>query len=500
MQTTRFASSTLFYGWTSLLLTLLGALVGASALSYLIVFEKYRFAIASTVTFLLIALSVVNIRMSIIGAFVYLVFMGDLRRLLIPSVGWSGEDPLLLIGPVFALVVFAYAWSSQSIRVDSPLAAWMLALIGVMILQMFNPRQGGLIVGVAGALFYIIPLLWYWIGRTYATPSFVNQLLFYVVAPLAALSAAFGLFQIFYGFLPYQMDWYELGGASVVGAVGTEKPMSFFSSPTEHDNFVLSGLIVLIAALLHRRQYGLLLFILPLTAAIFLGGSRGPVAKLIVTATGLWAVLGTNKSTWIVRGGLALVLAVVGLSWSLSSIEVQESNERVEFRLERQRKGLTGATNENSSALNHLSMMAHGFKQGVTTPLGYGLGATTRAGAKYGGMSGSTEADSSDVFRSTGLVGGIIYLVILFLVIRSAVQYWGRTRSLLALCLAGVLAVNFFLWLRGGQYAVSPLIWFLIGALDRFQNRPSTDDSPPETSLPEAKAPAEQVSQPINTL
>jgi len=493
MQTTRFASSTLFHGWTSLLLTLLGALVGASALSFLIVSEKYRFAIASTVTLLLIALSVVNIRMSIIAALVYLVFMGDLRRLLIPSVGWSGEDPLLLIGPVFALVVFAYAWSSQSIRIDTPMAAWMLALIVIMVLQMFNPRQGGLIVGVAGALFYIIPLLWYWIGRTYATPSFVDQLLFYVVVPLAALSAAFGLFQIFYGFLPYQMEWYEMGNASVIGAVGTEKPMSFFSSPTEHDNFVLSGLVVLIAALLHRRQYGLLLFIVPLTAAIFLGGSRGPVAKLIVTAAGLWAVLGTNKATWIIRGGLALVLAVGGLGWSLSSIDVHEANERVEFRLERQRKGLTGATNKNSSALNHLRMMAHGFKQGVTTPLGYGLGATTRAGAKYGGLSGSTEADSSDVFRSTGLVGGVVYLVILFLVIRSAVQYWGRTRSLLALCLAGVLAVNFFLWLRGGQYAVSPLIWFLIGALDRFQNMPSADDAPPDTSRIEAEDPAEQV-------
>lgn len=476
------------HGWIYITTSILSALIGAAAISHLIVSEKYRFAIAITVSLLLIAFSVVNIRIAIVGTLVYLVFMGDIRRMLIPSVGWSGEDPLLLIGPMFAIIVFAYAWSSRSVEVNTPLAGWILGLMGIMMLQMLNPRQGGLIVGVAGALFYLIPLAWYWIGRTYATPAFVKQLLFYVVVPLACLSAVFGLYQTFYGFLPYQELWLDIAGSpAFLGSEGIEKPMSFFASPTEYDNFVLSGLAILLAVLFQRRQYGVLLLIIPLFVAVFLGGSRGPVAKFIVTAAGLWAVIGSTKVTWVVRGLLALVLGVAGLSWSLSSVEIEGANERVEFRFERQRRGLTGATNENSSAQNHIGMMISGFKQGITNPIGLGLGATTKASGKYGSsVGGSTEVDSSDVFRSTGLAGGVFYLIILYLIIRSAFQYWTRTRSLLALAMAGVLAINFFLWLRGGQYAISPLVWFLIGALDQFQNMPTaaSADTSDEDSLP----------------
>lgn len=464
-----------------------------SALSYLIVFEKYRFAIAVTVSLLLIAFSVVNIRIAIVGALTYLVFMGDIRRMLIPSVGWSGEDPLLLIGPVFAIIVFAYAWSSQSIKIDTPLAGWMLGLMGIMMLQMLNPRQGGLIVGVSGALFYLVPLLWYWIGRTYATPGYLHQVLFYVVVPLGGLATAFGLYQLFYGYLPYQELWVDLAaGSFLLGSEGIEKPISFFTSPTEHDNFILSALVVLIAALIHRRQYGLLLFIIPMTVTIFLGGSRGPVAKLLVTAAGLWAVVGTTTFTWIVRGSLALLIGVVGLSWSLSSIDIDGANERVAYRFERQQQGFMGGeARGGSSALNHLNMIAHGIKQGITNPLGFGLGSTTKAAGKYGGsIGGSTEGDVGDLFRSTGLVGGVVYLIILFLIIRSAFYYWAKTRSLLALSLAGVLAVNFFLWLMGGQYAMSALIWFLIGALDRFQNMPTDTETGDADASPEHSEPA----------
>jgi len=358
----------------------------------------------------------------------------------------------------------------------------------VMMLQMLNPRQGGLIVGVAGALFYIIPLLWYWIGRTYATPGYLNQVLFSVVVPLGGLATAFGLYQTFYGYLPYQELWAALAaGPGLLGSEGIEKPISFFASPTEHYNFILSALVVLIAALIHRRQYGLLLFIVPMIATIFLGGSRGPVAKLLVTAAGLWAVVGTNTFTWIVRGSLALLIGVIGLSWSLSSIEVESTNERIAYRFERQQTGFgAGEAKGGSSAMNHLNMIAHGMKQGITNPLGAGLGATTKAGAKYGGgAGGSTECDVSNVFVSTGLVGGVIYLIIVFLIIRSAFQYWAQTRSLLALSLAGVLAVNFFLWLMGGQYAMSPLLWFLIGALDRFQNMPDNTNTEEPDALSE---------------
>jgi hypothetical protein len=115
-------------------------------------------------------------------------------------------------------------------------------------------------------------------------------------------------------------------------------------------------------------------------------------------------------------------------------------------------------------------MMLHGYVDGFTDPLGLGLGSVTKAAMKFGGQAASTEADASNVFRATGLFGGVAYHVMIFLIIVSAFRYWDRTRKPIALAILGVLGVTFLLWLGGGQYAISPLVWLCIGALDRFEN------------------------------
>jgi hypothetical protein len=462
--------------WKSRLWEACAVLVGGALLTFLILAGQVRAAVALAVGGVLVALAAVRIQAAVFAALVFLVFMGDLRRLLIPWVGWSGTDPLLLIGPAFALVLFGYALVSGAVRLDTPMAKWTAALMVVMGLQVFNPRQGGLMVGAAGGLFFVIPLLWYWIGRTYATPAFMETLLYKGVVPLAVVAALMGYYQTFYGYLPYQQQWYDIAGYTALGSEGIQAPISLFSSSTEYAVFLLIGMVAVWAQVLKRRRYALLGLVAFLFGAVFLVGSRGPVAKFLITAAGLWAVLGRSVHTWVVRGAVALVIGVLGLVWGLSSVDVSGADARVQHRVSRQVEGLAGAAEEGSSARGHLGMMIHGYKEGLQSPLGQGLGATTKAAAKFGGQGGSLEVDSSDVFRSTGLVGGVIYLIIMFLIIRGAVQYWTRTRGLLALALAGILAVTFFGWLRGGRYAVAPVIWICVGALDRAQKKTAQRD------------------------
>ena len=454
--------------WLRTLFIGLGAAVGAVVLTFLIINGEVRAAVALTCLCTLVALAVLHIPAAIFGAFVYLVLMGDLRRLLIPWAGWSGTDPLLLVGPVFAILLCGYAWASQAVRVNTSMARWVLMLMAVMVLQMFNPRQGGLIVGVAGGLFYLVPLLWYWAGRTYVTPARLKTLLYYIVIPLGVAAALLGYYQTFYGYLPYQMQWYHIAGYTALGAEGEQAPISFFSSSSEYGNFLIMSTVVLWAAVLRKKNYAALVLIALFFVAVFLTGIRGPVAKLFLVAVGLYAVMGRSLKTWLIRGVFALLIGVVGLGWGLSSLEGTGGNQRVQHRTQRQIEGLTGATSEGSSAGNHLDMMLYGYRQGLQQPLGMGLGFTTKAAKKFGSAGGSVEGDSSNMFISTGLVGGVIYLIIIFLILRTALRYWHHTRSLVALALLGILMVTFLDWLKGGQYAVSPLIWICIGALDRF--------------------------------
>ncbi|GBD01954.1 hypothetical protein HRbin18_01685 [bacterium HR18] len=188
---------------------LIGVL-GVGAVLYLLLTGRGRLAMTLVFLELFVAMATVNVRAAILAVFTYLIILGDLRRLLIPVFGWSGTDPLLMVGSVFALVVTAGALVNREIRFDTKLAKWTLVLMAIMVLQIFNPKQGGLMVGLAGAMFLIVPICWFWVGRTYATLAMVRTLLYGLVVPLALVAAAYGTYQVFFGYLPHQQHWLEM--------------------------------------------------------------------------------------------------------------------------------------------------------------------------------------------------------------------------------------------------------------------------------------------------
>jgi hypothetical protein len=113
-------------------------------------------------------------------------------------------------------------------------------------------------------------------------------------------------------------------------------------------------------------------------------------------------------------------------------------------------------------------MVMDGVGACLRSPLGYGLGATTLAATKFGGDGMCMELDLANSFTSLGLPGGLLYGFLVCSVIMMAVRYWIQVRSPIALLLLATLSVTLGEWLNGGQYAVSALVWFCVGALDRL--------------------------------
>lgn len=457
--------------------------------------DQVRIAVAVSFLVPMLALATVNLRAAIIAMLVYLVIMGDLRRMLVPIAGWSGQDPLLLLNAVLATLFCGWAVLSRAIKLDTPLARWMMVFMAIAALQIFNPKQGGLIVGVVGAMFFFVPLFWFWIGRAYATPAFMRTVLFKVLLPLAVLAAAMGLYQSFYGYLPYQMAWYNVAGYVALGPPGSLAPISLFASSTEYGNFLISAIAILWAATLRKHRVALLL-IIPLFVAVFLAGSRGPVVKVLFTCVILWAVMGHTVTQTLKRGLLALLIGVVGLGWVLTQATELETNARIQHRLDRQAEGLLPGQipeGETSTTDIHLEMMLDGYAYALKEPMGLGIGATTKAADKFAeDRSVSTEVDTTNVLVATGLIGGLIYHIMIVVIIALSIRYWTQTRSMLALALMGVLAVNFLLWMSG-QYAMSAIVWLCIGALDRL-HRDATRRAE-EAEMEEAEAQSAAVNQ-----
>jgi hypothetical protein len=454
-------------------------LLGAAGVVGMIHTGQIRLAIAGVILGIIMSLSMLDVRLTVLVTFCYLPFLGDLRRILIPVGGWSGNDPLLLIGPVVALLLMIGALTSRRLALDSPVAKLVALFMAFMTLQIFNPKQGPLMVGVAGAMLYLVPMLWFWVARAFATRDMVHTILYRILPGVALIAALMGLYQVFFGWLPYQLAWFRIAGYSALGpSEDLLRSISIFPNLTEYITY-LAITIVVLAAALFKQETKWWILVPVLFTAVFLAGSRGPILFIFLTVTILFAIQGQTFRSWIPRLAFTLVVGVVALAFGLtkasevsSSMASDGSSSRVGMVMGRQADLLPSDSQKSSTVGIHGNLFWLGIKWGFQEPLGRGIGSTTLAAAKFRNRddirTGSTEKDITDMFVGGGVVGGFLYLMIIGTVATTAIRFWMEERSMLALALLALLTVSGLGWLKPGQYAVTPLIWFMIGALDRI--------------------------------
>jgi len=119
-------------------------------------------------------------------------------------------------------------------------------------------------------------------------------------------------------------------------------------------------------------------------------------------------------------------------------------------------------------------MFTDGIIDGFINPLGDGLGVVTLGAGKFGGgdpgIPGSSEVDISDVFITTGFMGGLLYVFAIGLALRNSVRYRRTGPPMLSFCVVGILTCMLGAWIPLGQYALGPFLWFFLGFLAREEN------------------------------
>ncbi|MCW3058304.1 MAG: hypothetical protein JWQ02_125, partial [Capsulimonas sp.] len=136
-----------------------------------------RGVLAAVLMLLLIVLVRMSPSVGINATLIYLVGMGWLRRAMTPYVDWVDTDPLLAVAPGVALVYGGVAlWNTRG-KSLSKYTKHLLALLILMVLEIFNPIQGGIGVGIFGAVFYIVPILWFFVGREMMDVNRLDSLL-----------------------------------------------------------------------------------------------------------------------------------------------------------------------------------------------------------------------------------------------------------------------------------------------------------------------------------
>jgi hypothetical protein len=400
----------------------------------------------------------------------YLSSVGFLKRYLIPVFGYTSLDPMLLVGPVVVSIFFMNRMLMRTIPFDTLLSKLIVGVLVIMFLEALNPLQGGIAIGLSGVLFYVVPVLWFFCGRSFGTPR-VCEVVLKAILFVAIVGAAYGLYQQFFGFSDVEKKWIDLtrNDQGQYLTRGVMRVFSFFSSFAEYVHFISLGAVIAFAVTLRRNKFAAIPLVF-LLGALLLSSSRGGVVGGIFGLTLVWAVQGRSPRSWAPRLVIAAVIGVIALVFTLQQVkEADIQNDTAEVLLEHQAQGLLSPLDKKASTGgSHVNSNVTGVMSGFRNPLGIGLGSTTIAGSKFGvGNQGGVESDIGNMFISCGAFGGLLYFITCLWICWRLVRSWYLRRDFISLCIFALLVSSLGLWTGQAQYAATMLSWFFIGAIDR---------------------------------
>jgi hypothetical protein len=394
----------------------------------------------------------------------FLVVLGLLRRLLFSAGAATGADPLLLVAPIGVALLALVAARRGGFSGTSTLHRSVLALAALIVVGTLNPQQGGLQVGLGGILFLLVPVLWYFIGRSLLGERQRRQILRTIIG-LGSLSAVYGLIQTYQGLPAFDSAYLESKpdyvALQVFGAIRAFGP---FSAASEYGAYVGCTIVILVAVMRVRHAPWAVPLLAMLGWALLLESSRGITVLAVVAVASVTTIrLRANVAVAIVVATLSLV-GLSAVASNLASSEV--GGAATSGLLRHQFEGLGDPLSEDSTLEIHSDQALFGLGNAIRHPIGLGSGSVTPTATRFGGLASGTEADFSNVATALGLPGFLAFAVITIAGFRSAFRLARRDRDWVALAALGILIVTFFQWLNGGQYAAAPLPWMALGWIE----------------------------------
>jgi hypothetical protein len=430
--------------------------------------SRVRLAVALVAVVFLVGVATRSPIAGLLALLTWLVALGMTRRLVSELAPITRTDPLLLVSPFLLVLLAGAAIRRGAFRDRSALTNGVLALSLLTLLGAVNPVQGSLVGGISGLLFVLMPMLAFWIGRSYVDDRALRVVM-KLVGALGVAAAVYGLLQTTSGFPSWDQQWISDVTYAALDVNGVIRPFAMFSSSAEYGMFL--GLSIVIWLSMGRRLHVLpltLAAIAVLVPALVLESARGAVIGLVAT---LGVLLGAHSRFSIPLslgvGVLLLVALVFGLRHYGPATYGASTTGAL---LSHQVQGLSDPLNpQTSTAGVHLAMLENGVKQAFSQPAGQGLGTVTIAGAKFGGLSKGTETDPSNAAVALGLPGLLAYLVVFVSGMLRVYRIARLRRDGLALAALGVVVLTALQWLNGGQYAVAVLPWLVLGWADRTE-------------------------------
>ncbi len=456
-----------FYLALSLLCLLVGYLLPNPA--------RFRLIVTGMVAFLLFVGVISSIRKGIIAILIFLPFLAFLRRVIYFVSPYVTYDPIHLVVPALVLFIFVGVLLFDKERLlqafkGNSLAKYIIVLLGLFVLQIFNPLQGGLLVGLGGAFFYVIPMVWFFFALCYANNQLIHKLMIAIVI-IGMITGVYGLCQMIFGFLPPEEYWIETGGFASLRVGRFIRAFSTFSSPEEYSRYLQIAGVIALGYFLKRKNLAWLLIFAFIGISTIMTGVRSSAFGLALSIS---VLLVTWKVKDIRRAFIRLVLLVSAFAVIMNFVpqpvsEFDYQSSSIFYTMAgHTARGFFNPTDERTFQ-SRLNLWSYLFSDIVLKkPLGFGLGSTSTAATKFGSSSIGTDSYFLSIFVNSGLLGGILFSIITFLVLKKGTKLCFRRNpdkllSATILAIVSGLSLNNLFGYSFGLYSIAPIAWLLIG-------------------------------------
>lgn len=419
---------------------------------------------ASLFIFTLAMVAVVRERI-IIFLIIYLAFMGLIRRALIPIASWSSFDPLLILGPsitvILAISLFWELKNHHNLGEEKP-DKLMVTLFIFGCVQMFNPYSGSPISGFVAAMYIIVPWLWYFIAFYKLKQKDIGVIL-NIVEVIGTIIALYGIYQTFFGILPFEQMWVDLTGyAALYLAADTVRAIGTFPSAQEFVFFTMITFMIGFTKIVLKKNYLIHLPVVLITlVSIFFASSR---TIMFFIALAVFMVLILTQKTVIgkITTGFISIFVLYSIWAALPHLNPAWFGV-AEPAVSHMVEGLVDPLSEDQTGLGHIERFGDGMKSIFTNPVGHGIASVTKAADKSVTTEAmSTEIDISNMIVAMG-VGGIIYIAVVFTTIYKAIYLINKKKNLEYVISLAIFLGGFGTWINGGFYTTTIIIWLLVG-------------------------------------
>jgi hypothetical protein len=423
----------------------------------------------------------VSLEAGLAAMIIFEPFRGLLRRAQYIFVPYSQNEPIHILTPIVTILAFLlvlFRHKLETFRL-TPLAGLVSVLAAICMAQVFNPLQGGLFVGFTGALFYLVPMAWFYFGQA-ANAEFVPKILRFIVV-LGIVSSLYGVYQMVVGYPAFELYWIantDLYGSMAVYNV--QRALATFSNAEEWGRYLQIGGVIALGFAMSRSEgnkrilwFGSAAFLIAMLA---LTGQRTSIFGLLLAMLILFLTGAKTFQAAIARLMLAFtpLILIVALAKPMSDDDGYslDEDDKVGAMLTHTTKGTINPTGEGSLGVRLETWMEILTVQIPSNPIGTGLGTHTLAASRTH-IENDRAIDNHilTLAVSAGVPAALLFIVILFRAVVLSFRGWRASEPdsgeailwRIMLALSATFILNNFFGTSFTIYSVAPIGWLVIG-------------------------------------